>query len=37
MEEAGVSKIVSVKLRDGKEQRVPLEEADDVNETAQAA
>ncbi|MFM8438860.1 MAG: hypothetical protein ACKOAX_10310, partial [Candidatus Kapaibacterium sp.] len=38
MEEAGVSKIVSVKLRDGKEQRLPLEgQADDVTEPAQAA
>lgn len=38
MEEAGVSKIVSVKLRDGKEQRLPLEDqTDDVTETAEAA
>ena len=29
MEEAGVSKIVSVKLRDGKEQRLPLEEVEE--------
>lgn len=36
MEEAGVSKIVSVQLRDGKEQRLPLEEADDVSANVQA-